>query len=211
VSIPVISVGMIRTPEQAEELLENGSMDFIGLARPLVADPLWVKKAQEGRSEDIIRCIACQTCKMQQMKNTPGGGTARCALNPRACHEYEYPVAGDKNGGGRVVVVAGAGPGGMTAARELALRGFDVTVLEKSGIPGGQLNLADKPPHKENTSGRPMISTAQRCRRGRSSSSIRRPRRRSSTVTGHTRCSSPPARRRYIREYPAPTAPTSAP
>lgn len=149
VSIPVISVGMIRTPEQAEELLENGSMDFIGLARPLVADPLWVKKAAEGRSEDIIRCIACQTCKMQQMKNTPSGETARCALNPRACHEYEYPLAGRKDGAGRAVVVVGAGPGGMTAARELALRGFDVTVLEKTGTTGGQLNLADKPPHKE--------------------------------------------------------------
>lgn len=149
VNIPVISVGMIRTPEQAEMLLEDGSMDFIGLARPLIADPNWVKKAKKGRSEDIVRCIACQTCKMTQMKNAPGGETGRCALNPRACHEYEYPVAGTQDGNGRKVIVVGAGPGGLTAARELALRKFDVTVLEREANAGGQLNLADKPPHKE--------------------------------------------------------------
>lgn len=149
VNIPVISVGMIRTPEQAEELLQNGSMDFIGLARPLIADPYWMKKAEEGRSEDIVRCIACQTCKMTQMKNAPGGETGRCALNPRACHEYEYPQAGARNGARRKIVIVGAGPAGLTAARELALRDFDVTVLEKSANAGGQLNLADKPPHKE--------------------------------------------------------------
>lgn len=149
VNIPVISVGMIRSPEQAEQLLADGSMDFIGLARPLIADPYWVKKAREGRSEDIIRCIACQTCKMTQMKNAPGGETGRCALNPRACHEYEYPTAGTQDGGGRKIVVVGAGPGGMTAARELALRKFDVTVFEKEAAAGGQLNLADKPSHKE--------------------------------------------------------------
>lgn len=149
VNIPVISVGMIRTPDQAEALLQDGSMDFIGLARPLVADPYWMKKAEEGHSEDIVRCIACQTCKMTQMKNAPGGETGRCALNPRACHEYEYPICGTQDGDSRKVVVVGAGPGGLTAARELALRGFDVTVLEKTSAPGGQLHIADKPPCKE--------------------------------------------------------------
>lgn len=149
VNIPVISVGMIRTPDQAEALLQDGSMDFIGLARPLVADPYWMKKAEDGHSEDIVRCIACQTCKMTQMKNAPGGETGRCALNPRACHEYEYPMCGTQDGDSRKVVVVGAGPGGLTAARELALRGFDVTVLEKASAPGGQLHIADKPPCKE--------------------------------------------------------------
>lgn len=164
VGIPVISVGMIRTPEQAEELLQNGSMDFIGLARPLIADPNWMKKAEEGRSEDIVHCIACQTCKMTQMKNAPGGETGRCALNPRACHEYEYPVCPEQDGAGRKVVVVGAGPGGLTAARELALRGFDVTVLEKTNAPGGQLNLADKPPHKEKYAwaGQDLLRAAQK-------------------------------------------------
>lgn len=149
VQIPVISVGMIRTPEQAEALLCDGNMDFVALGRPLIADPFWVKKAKEGRSEDIIRCIACQTCKMEQMKNASKGETARCALNPRACHEYEYPEWGERNGKRRKIVVVGAGPGGLTAARELARRDFDVTVLEKASCAGGQLNLADKPPYKE--------------------------------------------------------------
>lgn len=149
VNIPVMSVGMIRTPDQAEKLLQDESMDFIGLARPLIADPEWMKKAEEGRSEEILRCIACQTCKMTQMKNAPGGETGRCALNPRACHEFEYPKCGAQDGNGRSVVVIGAGPGGLTAARELALRGFAVTVFEKAALPGGQLHLADKPPCKE--------------------------------------------------------------
>lgn len=149
VSIPVISVGMIRTPEQAESLLEDGSMDFVGLGRPLIADPNWPKKAQEDRSGDIVRCIACQTCKMTQLKNAAGGETGRCALNPRACHEYEFPPIGEQDGNGRKVVVVGAGPGGLTAARELALRKFDVTVFEAAACAGGQINTASMPPHKE--------------------------------------------------------------
>lgn len=80
-------------------------MDFIGLGRPLVADPNWMKKAIEGRPNDIVRCIACQSCKMTQYKNAPGGETGRCAMNPRACHEYEFPEKGAQNGAGRTVVM----------------------------------------------------------------------------------------------------------
>lgn len=149
VSIPVISVGMIRTPEQAEELLESGAMDFIGMARPLIADPEWTRKAKEGRSEDIVRCIACQTCKITQLNNTSKGETARCALNSRACHEYELPKTGVRNGNGRTVVVVGAGPAGLAASRELALRGFHTVLLGKEAFAGGQLNLAKQPPHRE--------------------------------------------------------------
>lgn len=159
VSIPVIAVGMIRTPDQAESLLENGSMDFIGLGRPLIADPYWMKKAEEGRSEDIVRCIACQTCKMTQMKNAPGGETGRCALNPRACHEYEYPPVGRRNGEQRKVVIVGAGPGGLTAARELAMRDFDVIVYEKRLPQAGSCTWRISRPARRNTRGRPWISS----------------------------------------------------
>lgn len=150
VSIPVIAVGVIRQPETAEKLLEDGVQDFIGLGRPLLADPEWAKKAKEGRTEEIQRCINCLACFQSLFENAFAFYPAECALNPRCVREVEYndrTIA--KNGSGRKVLVVGAGPSGLTAARELADRGFDVTVLEKNSCPGGQLNAANKPPHKD--------------------------------------------------------------
>lgn len=150
VSVPVISVGVIRTPEQAEELLESNNQDFIGLGRPLLADPHWANKAKEGRSNEIRRCISCLTCFETDTTNALKGEPSECALNPRNCREVQYnettirKVSGDKT-----VVVIGAGPGGLTAAREAADRGFKTILLEKEAESGGQLNLAKMPPHKE--------------------------------------------------------------
>ena len=62
VSVPVAGVGVIRTPDQAEALLESGNQDFITLGRPMLADPHWVEKAAAGRPQDIQRCISCVTC-----------------------------------------------------------------------------------------------------------------------------------------------------
>lgn len=148
VSIPVIAVGVIRTPEFAEKLLEDGVQDFIGLGRPLLADPEWAKKAKEGRSEDIQRCIGCLACFQTLVDNAFVFYPTECALNPRCCREIEYKNI-PKDGKGRRIVVIGAGPSGLTAARELAARDFDVVVLEKEACSGGQLNAANKPPHKE--------------------------------------------------------------
>lgn len=150
VSVPVIGVGVIRTPEQAEELLESGNQDFIGLGRPTLADPYWVKKAEEGRSKEIVRCISCLTCFETDETNALKGEPCECAMNPRCCREVLYnettmkPVEGDQT-----VVVIGAGPAGLTAAREAANRGFKVVLLEKEAEAGGQLNLAKMPPHKD--------------------------------------------------------------
>ena len=148
VNIPVIAVGVIRTPEFAEKLLEDGVQDFIGLGRPLLADPEWAKKAKEGRAEDIQRCIGCLACFQTLVDNAFVFYPTECALNPRCCREIEYKNI-PKDGKGRRVVVIGAGPSGLTAARELAARDFDVVVLEKEACSGGQLNAANKPPHKE--------------------------------------------------------------
>lgn len=150
VNIPVISVGVIRNPDVAEKLLEDGVQDFIGLGRPLLADPEWAKKAKEGRTDEIQRCINCLACFQSLFENAFRLEPAQCALNPKCCRELEYNERTlPKDGAGRNVVVVGAGPAGLTAARELAARDFNVTVLEKASCSGGQLNAANKPPHKD--------------------------------------------------------------
>lgn len=148
VNIPIIAVGVIRNPATAEKLLQDGVQDYIGLARPLLADPEWVLKAKEGRTDEIQRCIGCLACFQSLFENAFKLEPAQCALNPKCCHEIEYKDL-KKDGNGRKVVVIGAGPSGLTAARELAARDFDVTVLEKAATAGGQLNAANKPPHKD--------------------------------------------------------------
>lgn len=149
VKIPVIAANLIRTPEQAEEQLAEGTQDFIAMGRPHLADPEWTKKAMEGRSEDIQRCICCMRCMESFQENIMHGNPIECAVNPRACRESKVPPAAEKDGRKRSVVVVGAGPAGLTAARELAARDFQVTLLEQGGEPGGQLRLAAAPPLKE--------------------------------------------------------------
>jgi len=150
VSIPVVAVGVIRTPEQAEELLESGNQDFIGLGRPLLADPMWARKAKEGRANEIQRCIGCVSCFESLEVNATSGEPCECALNPRNCREVQYNDKKIKPAKkGKTVVVVGAGPAGLTAARECAKRGFKTVLLEKNQVPGGQLILAAAPPHKE--------------------------------------------------------------
>lgn len=149
VSIPVIAVGVIRTPSQAEQQLQEGDQDFIGLARPLLADPQWVLKAKEGREDEISRCVGCLRCVETVDQNMLTTKPPECSLNPRLCRETEFSELPIKDGNGKSCVVVGAGPGGLTAARELALRGFKVTVFEKDDAEGGQLNIANKPPQKD--------------------------------------------------------------
>ncbi|URZ01315.1 oxidoreductase [Clostridium felsineum] len=149
VNIPVIAVNMIKEPSFAEKMLEDGLVDFVGLGRALVADPNWVKKAAEGREEDINRCISCTFCFETLLSQViPNVGPIKCAVNPRAAHELQYKEF-NKNGKGRVVAVVGAGVAGLEAARVLAIRGFKPVILEKADKIGGQINVADKPPRKE--------------------------------------------------------------
>ena len=144
VKIPVIAANLIRSPEQAEQQLEEGTQDMVSLGRPHIADPDWANKAQKG--ETIRRCICCLNCIESMQTNAYTGGHGECAVNPFVGHEKQELV---KNGDGKKVVIAGAGAAGLTAAYILAERGFSVTVLEKSGTPGGQLKLASAPPKKD--------------------------------------------------------------
>ncbi len=141
VSIPVIAANFIRSPDQAERQLEEGVQDFIGSARSFICEPHWVKKLEEGRPEEIRRCIGCLHCISSFMTNAKVGRSGECALNPGVGREAEYENP-PQDGLGRRIVVVGAGIAGLTAAETLARRGFAGTVLERSDQPGGQVRTA---------------------------------------------------------------------
>jgi 2,4-dienoyl-CoA reductase (NADPH2) len=131
IATPLVTSNRINTPEVAEQLLADGSADMVSMARPLLADAAFVKKAAQGLSDEINTCIACnQACLDHIFVNK----LTSCLVNPRACHETELvyrPVAQRKR-----IAVVGAGPAGLTAA----------TVAAEIG---GQLNMAKVIPGKE--------------------------------------------------------------
>ncbi|MFV0439767.1 MAG: FAD-dependent oxidoreductase [Lachnospirales bacterium] len=151
VSLPIIAVNMIRTPEKAEELLQSGLQDFVGLGRTNIADPYWVKKTKENRENEIKRCISCLYCFESMFENAFKGSHGQCAVNPSMGEEAKYKKI-KKDGKGRTVIVVGAGPAGLMSAEILARRGFNTVLFEKNNSLGGQLNLANKPPHKDKIS-----------------------------------------------------------
>ncbi|GFI61858.1 NADH oxidase [Clostridiales bacterium] len=139
ISIPVIATNTIKEPQWAEQLLEDGICDFVGLGRSQFADPEFVIKAKTGRDEEIVKCIGCMYCRERLMADMP----IECSINPRLGVEYLYKNV-KADGEGRSVVVIGGGPGGMEAALVLAQRGFKVTLIDKNSQLGGTLNVADK-------------------------------------------------------------------
>lgn len=148
VDIPVIAANLIRSPEQAEQQLNDGIQDFVSLGRPHIADPHWAEKAQAGKADEIKRCICCLYCIQSMQDNAYVGDHGYCSVNPTVGKEREYNNL-PKDGNGRVVVIVGAGMGGLMAAEILGKRGFKPIVLEKETEVGGQINLASKPPKKE--------------------------------------------------------------
>ncbi len=144
VDLPVIAVNRINMPDTAERILEDGEADLVSLARPLLADPDWPKKAEAGLSKEINVCIACnQGC----LDHTFKAQRATCLVNPRACYELELKKTEAETP--RKVGVVGGGPAGMACAVEAAERNHQVTLFEASGTLGGQFNLAKLVPGKE--------------------------------------------------------------
>lgn len=144
VHIPVIAVGRINDPDIAEEILRQGKADLVAMGRALIADPEMPRKIKNGNPESIRRCIACNTCIDKiSVEQAP----LVCAVNPATGTEKESKIRKTKKP--KEVLIVGGGPGGMEAARVLALRGHRVTLMEKSEQLGGQLKLAALPPYKE--------------------------------------------------------------
>ena len=144
VSIPLVTTNRINTPEIAESVLEEGCADMVSMARPFLADENFVKKAEEGRADEINTCIGCnQACLDHVFKKKQ----ATCLVNPRAGYETELNYS--KAQIVKKIAVVGAGPAGMAAATVAAGRGHQVTLFEKEGQIGGQFNMAKKIPGKE--------------------------------------------------------------
>jgi NADPH-dependent 2,4-dienoyl-CoA reductase/sulfur reductase-like enzyme len=146
VKIPVITQGRLYNPGISDKLIADGKADFVQLARGLLADPHWVNKLQEGREDDIRLCITCNRCIDRVLK----GLSIRCATNPTVGRESEFPETPVKAEIPKKVVIVGAGPAGMEAARIAGLKGHQVTLMEKTGeLAGGQYRLAANAPSKD--------------------------------------------------------------
>lgn len=144
VSIPLCTTNRINTPEVAEEILAQGNADIVSMARPMLADPDFMLKAQAGKSDEINTCIGCnQACldHIFQMK------LVSCLVNPQACHETELIIKPTEHS--KEIAVVGAGPAGLAAATTAARRGHKVTLFEADDKIGGQFNIAMQVPGKE--------------------------------------------------------------
>ncbi|MFD7009632.1 MULTISPECIES: NADPH-dependent 2,4-dienoyl-CoA reductase [unclassified Rhodococcus (in: high G+C Gram-positive bacteria)] len=144
VSIPVAASNRINMPEVAEEILTRGDAQLISMARPMLADPDWVRKAEAGTPDEINTCIACnQACLDHAFVRKH----VSCLLNPRAGRETELTLSPTR--AAKRVAVVGAGPAGLSAALGLAQRGHSVTLFEADSEIGGQFGIARKIPGKE--------------------------------------------------------------
>jgi 2,4-dienoyl-CoA reductase (NADPH2) len=144
VNIPVVASNRINMPEAAEQILADGNVQLISMARPLLSDPDWVRKAEADAADEINTCIACnQACLDHAFVHK----TVSCLLNPRAGHETKL-VLGPTRHTKRIAVV-GAGPAGLATAVTAAQRGHAVTLFEAGDAIGGQFDLARRIPGKE--------------------------------------------------------------
>ena len=143
-SIPLITSNRINMPETAEKILSEGDADMISMARPFLADPEWVNKAAQDRTDEINTCIGCNQACLDHVFEQK---VASCLVNPRACHETEFnynPTEKKKK-----IAVVGAGPAGLAASTIAASRGHVVTLFDADSEIGGQFNIAKQIPGKE--------------------------------------------------------------
>ena len=137
-SKPVVGVGRFTSPDVMVKQLTSGTLDFIGCARPSIADPFLPKKIEEGRIEDIRECIGCNICITGDMTMS----ISRCTQNPTFMEEWRkgwHPEKMNTKGGSSNVLVVGSGPAGLEAALACARRGYDVALAEAGTALGGRV------------------------------------------------------------------------
>lgn len=143
-SVPLITSNRINMPDVAESVLARGDADMVSMARPFLADPEFVVKAQDDRADEINTCIGCnQAC----LDHIFAGKLTSCLVNPRACHETELLIAPATHS--KKIAVVGAGPAGLAFSTTAAKRGHKVTLFDAASEIGGQFNVAKRIPGKE--------------------------------------------------------------
>ena len=147
--LPVFHAGRINNLEIASRAIEEGHVDMVAMTRAHMADPHIVRKLTEGRAEDIRECVGASYCADRIYL----GKDALCIQNPATSREKTMPHVIPKASSRRKVVVAGAGPAGLEAARVSAERGHDVVLFEKAAMTGGQINLAAVAPWRQSLDG----------------------------------------------------------
>jgi len=144
VNIPLITTNRINTPGVAEAVISRGDADMVSMARPMLADPEFANKADQGRADEINTCIACNQACLDHIFSQK---RATCLVNPRACYETElnYPPVTIK----KRVAIIGAGPAGLACAVTAASRGHETHLFDQEQEIGGQFNMAKTIPGKE--------------------------------------------------------------
>ncbi|MFX0540482.1 FAD-dependent oxidoreductase [Roseovarius sp. S4756] len=136
--VPVVTVGRFTSPDTMASQVRRGITDFIGAARPSIADPFIPKKIEEGRPEDIRECIGCNICYSGDSLGVP----IRCTQNPTMGEEWRrgwHPENVAEKGSNARVLIVGAGPSGLEAARTAGRRGYEVMLAEATRNLGGRV------------------------------------------------------------------------
>lgn len=142
---PVVTVGRFTSPDTMVSQVKRGIVDFIGAARPSIADPFLPKKIEEGRLDDIRECIGCNICYSGDSKGTP----IRCTQNPSISEEWRrgwHPEKIAKKQSDSTILVVGGGPAGLEATRALGQRGYQVMLAESERELGGRVTRESKLP-----------------------------------------------------------------
>ena len=142
---PVVGVGWFTSPDTMASQIRRGVLDLIGAARPSIADPFLPRKIEEGRIDEIRECIGCNICVSGQLGFTP----MRCTQNPTVGEEWRrgwHPEIMPPKGSEASVLVIGAGPAGLEAARALGQRGYRVTLAEARAELGGRVSQESRLP-----------------------------------------------------------------
>lgn len=143
VNIPVLGDGKLFDPKLANKVIDDGTLDYLGLGHEMLADPYWPTKVKEGRYEDIRPCVGCNECLLAGFS----GKHYYCAVNPTCYAERDYALP-KPDGSKKSILVIGGGPGGMSAAITARQRSWDVELWEKTDRLGGTLWAAGGPDFK---------------------------------------------------------------